>query len=213
MPGPTYALTPFSPMLRTALPAIPASVPRQPEWTIATPRSPTSATGTQSATATTRLRSLSEVTRASASPANPASDTRTTPSPATWRTHAVGLPPIARLGRSGGGRLLLSRLDGRTLRAALVGEALVEARGDHGDRYLLPVRLIDYRAEDEVRILVGGVVDDLRSLVDLEEPQLAPSRDVQDDPRRPVDARFEQRAGDRQLRSLRSPVLAARLPD
>ena len=84
-------------MLRTALPEIPASVPRQPEWTIATPRSPTSATGIQSATATTRQRSLSEVRTASASPANPASDTSTTPSPATWRTHADGLPPIARL--------------------------------------------------------------------------------------------------------------------
>src|SRR5215203_72104 len=84
-------------MLRAAFPAIPESVPRHPEWTIPTPRSPTSATGTQSATATTRQRSRSEVTRASASPANLASEIRTTPSPATWRTHADDLPPIARL--------------------------------------------------------------------------------------------------------------------
>jgi hypothetical protein len=37
------------------------------------------------------------VIRASASPANPSCDTLTTPSPATCRTHAEGLRPIASL--------------------------------------------------------------------------------------------------------------------
>src|SRR3712207_8439446 len=46
---------------------------------------------------TTLFRSSSEVIRASASPANPSCDTLTTPSPATCRTHAEGLRPIASL--------------------------------------------------------------------------------------------------------------------
>src|SRR5829696_10588438 len=85
------------PRLCAAFPETPERVPRQPECTIPTSRSPTSATGTQSAMATERQRSVSEVTSASASPAKPGSETRTTPSPAIWRTHAVGLRPIALL--------------------------------------------------------------------------------------------------------------------
>ena len=57
-----------------------------------------SATGTQSATATTSENPPSSVTSASASPARPGLLTRTTPSPATWRTQAaVAAPSIIKL--------------------------------------------------------------------------------------------------------------------
>src|SRR5215208_408356 len=97
MDGPRYACTRSPPRLCAAFPETPDRVPRQPECTIPTPRSPTSATGTQSATATERQRSVFTVTSASASPAKPGSETRTTLSPATWRTQAAGLRPIALL--------------------------------------------------------------------------------------------------------------------
>src|SRR5918999_4070935 len=85
------------PRLFAVFPETPARVPRQPECTIPTPRSPTSATGTQSATATERQRSVSALTSASASPAKPGQETRTTLSPATWRTQAAGLRFMALL--------------------------------------------------------------------------------------------------------------------
>src|SRR5918994_4064320 len=95
MDGPIYACTRPPPRLCAVFPETPERVPRQPECTIPTSRSPTSATGTQSATATERQRLGLAVTSASAIPANPGSDTRTTLSPATWRTQAAGLRSIA----------------------------------------------------------------------------------------------------------------------
>src|SRR5215217_1525816 len=113
----------------------------------------------------------------------------------------------------GGGLLLLLRLGDGTLGPALVGEALVEACCYHGHAHPLTVVLVDNGAEDQVRVLVRRVVDDLRSLVDLEEPQVRATRDIQYDTRRPVDAGLEQRAGDGGLRGLGSPRLAAGLAD
>src|SRR3712207_6604525 len=85
-----------------------------------------------------------------------------------------------------GDRLLLAllrrRLGHRALRAALVRQALVEARRDHRDAHPVAVGVVYNGAEDQVRVLVGGVVHVLRGLVHLEEPELGPAGDVQDDP-------------------------------
>src|SRR5215216_8036618 len=101
--------------------------------------------------------------------------------------------------------LLLLRLGGGPLGPALVGEALVEARCNDGHAHPLTVVLVDNGTEDQVRVLVGSVVDDLRRLVDLEESEVGAARDIQYDPCRPVDTGFEQRARDRRLRGLGAP--------
>src|SRR5215210_5742842 len=106
---------------------------------------------------------------------------------------------------------LLARFGDRLLVAASGRHTLVEARGDHGNAHLLPVRLVHNRPKDQVSVLVSGIMHDLGGLVDLEEPEVGPTGDVQDDPGRPLDARLEKRARDGRLRRLRAPVLAARL--
>src|SRR5215211_3453896 len=88
-----------------------------------------------------------------------------------------------------GDRLFLFlRLGGGTLGPALVGEPLLEARGYYGNAHPFTVVLVDNGAEDKVGVLVRRIVDDLRRLVDLEEAEVGPARDVQYDPRGPVDA-------------------------
>src|ERR671913_355096 len=109
--------------------------------------------------------------------------------------------------------LRLLRLYPGALGAPLVGEPLIEARGDHGDAHPVPVSVVYDRAEDQVGVLVGGVVYDLRRLIDLEQPEVVAAGDVQDDPGGPLDAGLEQRARDRRLRRLGTPGLAARLPN
>src|SRR5918998_5007404 len=71
----------------------------------------------------------------------------------------------------GDGLILLLLLGGGTLGPALVGEALVEARCYNGDAHPIAVVLVDNGAEDQIGVLVGGVVYDLRRFVDLEEPE------------------------------------------
>src|SRR5215217_8647898 len=109
----------------------------------------------------------------------------------------------------GGGLLLLLRLGDGTLGPALVGDALVEACGYYGHAHPVTVVLVDNGAEDQVRVLVRRVVDDLRRLVDLEEPEVGAACDIQYDTRRPVDAGLEQRTRDRRLRRLCPPRLTA----
>src|SRR5918997_4655373 len=120
---------------------------------------------------------------------------------------------VSGLLRGGRRLLLLLRLGGGTLGPALVGEALIEARCYHGNAHPVTVVLVDNGAENQVRILVGRVVDDLRRLVYLEEPEVGAARDIQYDARRPIDGSLQQRTGDGGLRGLGSPGLAARLTD
>src|SRR4051812_1078231 len=47
-------------------------------------------------------------------------------------------------------------------RAVLATAAAVEARGDHGDPHLVGERLVEVRAEDDVGVGVGGLLDHLR---------------------------------------------------
>src|SRR6267142_5170899 len=54
-----------------------------------------------------------------------------------------------------------------------------ESGRDHGDAHLVRKRLVDHRAEDDVRVLVRSSGDDLRGLVDLEETDLLAARDVE----------------------------------
>src|SRR5437660_5354581 len=80
------------------------------------------------------------------------------------------------------GRLRLFGTDllglGDLRRPALARTVRSESGRDHRDVYLVRERLVDHRAEDDVRVLVGSSGDDLRSLVDLEETDLLAARDV-----------------------------------
>src|SRR3954470_22880950 len=79
----------------------------------------------------------------------------------------------------------------------------VEARGDHRDADLVAELLVDDRAEDDVRVRVGRGVDELRRLVDLEEPEVLAVRDVEQDAGGALDGLLEQRRGDRGLGGFR----------
>src|SRR3954468_23953436 len=85
--------------------------------------------------------------------------------------------------------------------------AAVEAGGDDGHADLVAHRLVDDRAEDDVRVRVAGAVDDLGRLVDLEEPEVAAAGDVEQDAGGAVDGLLEQRRADGRLRGLGRAVL------
>ena len=89
----------------------------------------------------------------------------------------------------------------------------VEAGADHRHADLVLLLLVDHRAEDDVRLAVGGALDDLRRLVDLEEAEVASAGDVEQDPRGAVDRLLEQRRGDRRARRVGGPALAGADPD
>src|ERR671915_551404 len=57
----------------------------------------------------------------------------------------------------------------------------VEPGRDHGDADLVAEPVVDDGAEDDVGVRVGRRVDDLRRLVDLEEPEVLTAGDVQQD--------------------------------
>src|SRR5215208_4367866 len=59
--------------------------------------------------------------------------------------------------------------------------AVVEPGGDDGHADLVAERLVDDRAEDDVRVGVSGALDDLGRLVDLEQADVRAARDVQQD--------------------------------
>src|SRR5438552_12527811 len=75
--------------------------------------------------------------------------------------------------------------------------AVHEAGGHHGDLDLAGHLLVDYGAEDDVGVLVGGAAHDLGGLVDLVQGEVGTAGDVEEDAARPVDRGLQQRAGDR----------------
>ena len=104
-------------------------------------------------------------------------------------------------------RLARSRVSSRAWRGPR--PAVVEAGGDDGHADLVAHGVVDDRAEDDVRVGVGGALDDLGRLVDLEEAEVAAAGDVQQDAGGALDVLLQQRAGDRGLRRLGGAVLAA----
>src|SRR3954471_24944665 len=59
--------------------------------------------------------------------------------------------------------------------------AVVEPRGDDRDPHLVAQRLVDDRAEDDVGVGIGGALHDLGRLVDLEQADVRPAGDVEQD--------------------------------
>ena len=53
---------------------------------------------------------------------------------------------------------------------------VVEAGADHGDAHVVAHALVDHRAEDDVRVRVGRVLDDLGRFVDLEQAEVCARR-------------------------------------
>ena len=94
-------------------------------------------------------------------------------------------------------------------RRLLDGHLAVEAGRDDGDAHLVAQRRVDDGAEDDVAVGVGGAADDLRRLVDLEQPEVVAAGDVEQDAAGALDAGLEQRRADRRLRRLDGAVLAA----
>ncbi len=88
-----------------------------------------------------------------------------------------------------------------------------EAGRDHGHADLVLERLVDDRAEDHVGVPVGVARNDLGRLVDLEEPDVGRTGDVEEDARRAVERRLEKRGGHGARRRLGGAALAARLAD
>ena len=87
---------------------------------------------------------------------------------------------------------------------------LAEAGRDHGDADLVAAALVDHGAEDHVRVRVGGARDDLGGLVHLEEAEIGRAGDVEQDARRALDRRLEQRRADGGARGLGGAALALR---
>ena len=109
----------------------------------------------------------------------------------------------------GHARLLLDLA--RPVEVALA--ARVEPGRDDRDLEVVAHALVDDRAEDDVRLLVGHLADDLRRLVDLEEAEARTAGDVEQDALRARDVDLEQRAADRLARGLGGAVGPARAAD
>src|SRR5207237_5927933 len=71
-----------------------------------------------------------------------------------------------------------------------------EAGRNHGHTDFVVQRLVDHRAEDDVRVLVGGARYDFGRLVDFEETNLGPAGDVEQDAGRALDRLLEERRRD-----------------
>ena len=85
--------------------------------------------------------------------------------------------------------------------------------GDHRHPDLVAHVVVDHRAEDDVGVGVGHRVDDLGRLVDLEQAEVGPAGDVEQDAPGPLDRGLEQRAGDGGAGRVDRPALADRRAD
>src|SRR6478736_8498851 len=90
---------------------------------------------------------------------------------------------------------------------------VVKAGRDDRHADLVADLLVDDGAEDDVGRLVRRALDDLGRFVDLEQADVAPAGDVEQDAGGALDVLLEQRAGDRLLGRLDGAVLAAGLAD
>ena len=106
-----------------------------------------------------------------------------------------------------------ARSEGRDSFTGRTGPAAplrAEPGGDHGHPHLVLELVVDHRAEDHVRVLVGSTRHYLGRLVDLEEPEVGGTADVEEDAGGTLDRRLEQRGADRRARRLGRAVMAAR---
>ncbi len=106
-----------------------------------------------------------------------------------------------------------SRSRSSAVRPAPASLTRAEPGRDRGHPDALAHRVVDDCAEDDVRIRVGGSGHDLRGLVHFREPELTPTRDVEEDSGRAVERGLEQRRRDRRAGGLDRPVLALRDAD
>src|SRR6185503_19606833 len=97
--------------------------------------------------------------------------------------------------------------------APLTAERPVETRRDHRHAHLPVHALVDDSAEDDVGVEIGGPGDDLGGLVDLEEADIRPARDVEQDAGGAFDGGLEERRRHCRARSLGGAVLALCLAD
>src|SRR3954463_8784189 len=83
--------------------------------------------------------------------------------------------------------------------------AVIEARGDDGDADVVPHRLVDDGAEDDVGVRVGRAVDQLGGLVPLKETEVGAAGDVEQDAGGALDGLLQERAADRGPRGFTGP--------
>jgi len=95
-----------------------------------------------------------------------------------------------------------NRLDrfGRAGAFGLFDSRALEAGGYDGDAQVVFHVGVDYRAEDEVDIGMGGFLNDGGSLIDLEEGEVASTGDVEENTAGTVDGDIKQFAGERLFR-------------
>src|SRR5262245_42083191 len=94
--------------------------------------------------------------------------------------------------------------------AARAAATTAEAGGDHGDPDLPVQPIVDGRAEDDVRVVGGGGTDYLGGIVHLDQRQVVPSRDREEDAAGPGDLGVDQRRAQRPLGRLLRPPVAGR---
>src|SRR5829696_6163552 len=68
----------------------------------------------------------------------------------------------------------------------------VVAGGHHRDPHLVLEAVVEHRAEDDVRLRVGGLLNGPCSLADLPERQVAPARDGEQDALRALERGLQQ---------------------
>src|SRR5579872_1900378 len=104
---------------------------------------------------------------------------------------------------------------GRSTGAAVLVDLLepVETCRDDRHLHLLAERVVDHVAEDDVGVGVGHVVDDGGRLVHLEEGEVAPAGDVEQDAAGALDRGLEERARDGVAGGVDGPPLARAASD
>ena len=90
---------------------------------------------------------------------------------------------------------------------------MIESRGDHRYLNLFPQTRTDRRSKDDLRIRIRTVPDDLSRPVNLQDRHVIATRDIEQDPRCPIDSHFEQRARNSFLSGHHDAVSTATVPD